>query len=373
MPLISRYITRSFITPFGMMLAILFLALSLERLMRLVRMVTEETAPIYGVFELIIYLLPHYLSLAIPAAAFFATMFAIRGLLKTAELVIMQAAGMSMARLLRPLFITGCILMLVMLGLKGYIQPHARYAYRAAEHELQTTNFLSVLRPGTFIDANSTTSIRADSISDDGRSMTGFFAARKGKDGAWRRFFSAKTAEIAPADKPLPDTLTVILRDGNMLHIGRAGQGDERLSFNRYPLEIDARHSGGYGPRGQDEREKTFTELETGSALETAALNLRLVHSLSVPLLMLLAVPLALIGRGRNSRAYGIVLGIVLLVGYEKILSLGQAYVSSSQIPAIVGLWGPFAALAAAGILLWLRLFPARLPAPETDAGGTSS
>jgi lipopolysaccharide export system permease protein len=356
-----------------MILAILFLALSLERLMRLVRMVTEQTAPVYGVFELIIYLLPHYLGLAIPAAVFFATMFAIRGLYKSAELVIMQAAGMSMTRLVRPLIVTGCILMLIMLGLKGYIQPHARYAYRVAEHDLQTTNFLSVLRPDTFINANSTTSIRTDSISDDGRSMTGFFAARKEGGGTWRRFFSAKRAEIAPADKPLPDTLTVILRQGNMLHIGRGAQGNERLSFNRYPLEIDARHSGGYGPRGQDEREKTFTELDTGSALETAALNLRLVHSLSVPLLMLLAVPLALLGRGRGGRAYGIVIGIVLLVGYEKILSLGQAYVSGGQLSAIAGLWGPFAALAATGIVLWLRIFPARLPAPGTDAGGASS
>ena len=369
MPLISRYMTRSFIMPFGMMLAILFLALSLERLMRLVRMVTEETAPVYGVFELIIYLLPHYLSLAIPAAAFFATMFSIRALHQTAELVIMQAAGVSMSRLVHPLMITGLILMLLMLGLKGYIQPHSRYAYRGAEHDIQTTNFLSVLRPETFIAANNQTRIRANSISDDGRTMTGFFAARKGRDGAWRRFFSAKSAEIAPAEAPLPDTLTVILKDGNMLHIGHGNKDNQRLSFNRYPLEVNTRHSGGYGPRGQDEREKTFLELDSGTAHENAALHLRLVHSLSVPLLMLLALPLALIGRGRGGRAYGIVMGIILLVGYEKILSLGRAYVSSATVPALIGLWGPFAALALTAAILWLYLFPSKLPAVKNKHG----
>lgn len=82
----------------------------------------------------------------------------------------------------------------------------------------------------------------------------------------------------------------------------------------------------------------------------------RVVKCVSMPFLTILAIPLALLGRGRAGRAYGFPIGIVLLVLYQKVLGTGESYGKLGDIAPGLGVWVPCAVLAVGSIVVfhWL-------------------
>ena len=60
-----------------------------------------------------------------------------------------------------------------------------------------------------------------------------------------------------------------------------------------------------------------------------------------------------LIGRGRSGKAYGIAIGVVIVVLYEKIIGFGEAFAETGAVSPIFALWGPFVILGLLALLLF--------------------
>ena len=71
----------------------------------------------------------------------------------------------------------------------------------------------------------------------------------------------------------------------------------------------------------------------------------RLARILSLPVLPLMAIPLA-IGRVRSQRSYGLVVGLAVLIAFHQILQLGEALADNNKVPVWLGLWVPFVVFA---------------------------
>jgi lipopolysaccharide export LptBFGC system permease protein LptF len=84
----------------------------------------------------------------------------------------------------------------------------------------------------------------------------------------------------------------------------------------------------------------------------------------TVPLLPLLAAPLALAGGQRNQRS-GIVIGLLVLVLYYEALSFGEALAKRELLAPWIGLWLPFLALAGGTGWLFLRTLTGARPSPR--------
>ena len=390
------YIAKRVLQPFALLLSVLLLALVMERMLRLVQMVTNNGAPIQTVLELVIYLLPHYLGLAIPAALFLAVMLGFRNLLDNSELVIMRNIGIPVSALTVPTLIITFVLTIVMLIITGYLQPHSRHAYRATAHQLATQDVLTNIKPGIFQDIGNGTIIRADQVLSGGKVLQGFFASKIEPDGT-RTVFTARHAEIRPAETPENAEsgksgqydMVLFLTDGILMQ-DRMGRAASELNFKQYPWNISLEDTlKPYGPRGKDEREMTLGELASGKIKNKSAtastdemvteLNARIVQSLSLMILSVLAVPLALIGRGRSGKAYGIAIGVVIVVLYEKIIGFGEAFAETGAGSPIFALWGPFVILGLLALLLFEK-FSGDKDAPlltrlmrrlQNTAGGT--
>ncbi len=67
----------------------------------------------------------------------------------------------------------------------------------------------------------------------------------------------------------------------------------------------------------------------------------RVVFSLSMLFLPILAAPLGIMTR-RASRSFGLILGILLLVSYQKVLEFTEAYSGATGLPSGAMLWGIF-------------------------------
>ena len=92
----------------------------------------------------------------------------------------------------------------------------------------------------------------------------------------------------------------------------------------------------------------------------------------SVPVLPLLAAPLALLGGPRRQRS-GIAIGLLILIVYYEALNFGEALAKRELLAAGIGLWLPFLALAAGAGWLFLRSLRGAAPSGALRAAAADA
>lgn len=358
------YILRTQLLYFVGLTCVLTFSLSLERLLRLMDEATAHGIPLSQVLVLISYLMPHYLGLTLPAAFFLGTLIALRRLQDTSELVVMLNAGASYKQIIIPLQYLALLLCLIMLILTGYAQPQSRYSYRYEKSSFGQG--LVTIHPGVFVRMKDLT-MRAEQVTPGQEKLLNFFASIE-QDGIHKIMVAREAIPIRDEAK---GHSVFLLKEGNIIY-EKGGEPNFHLSFEEHEWDVPYKELfEPYGERGQDEREMFLHELlwpnteidASGSEPLTppnrsAEFHFRLVQSASVLLMVMLAMPLILLGRGRTGKAYGFIAAILLLIFYQKILGFAHAYAASGKAPAWLMLWPPFLLLGGVAYFLNKKLVP---------------
>jgi lipopolysaccharide export system permease protein len=354
-------------------------ALLAERTMRVVDLVVGWRGSLIVVVEMLGYLVPHYMGLAIPAAFFLGVLLTFARLSREGEMAAIYASGVGLTRLLRPILLFSVVLMAAVTLLASYLQPYGRYAYRAAGQALTNASFATLLQGGVFTTLGDTTYM-VEEISPDRAGLGRVFVY--GRDDAGNSVAVTATSgrvERAGPTEPivlrlkdgLQQVVTAPAPPGSGAKPDRDRPGDVVLRFRDFETRFGS-DMGELRPRGEDERELTLMELWRASASPpedidaseiAAELHGRLVRIASLPVLPFLAIPLAL-GRIRGQRSYGLVIGLAALIGYHQVLQFGEALVDDGQIPAWLGLWVPTGLFAALSLTLFTRA-ATRVPDPR--------
>lgn len=348
-----------------MLLAILvsLLALLAERALSVVNLVLGWQGSLLIVFEMLSYLVPHYMGLAIPAAFFLGVLIAFSGLSRNGELDGMMSIGLGLHQLARPVMAMALLLVCFHLLLSGYIQPFSRFAYRAAVYTVTNVSFQTLLSANVFTTVGGTTYL-VSSLSEDKKTFETLFLF--GEDEGGDLTITAKSGEILRQEPTQPWQLE--LSDGIQQILPKetaAGGSPQKLTFRfrEFQTDIDGGQAAVIRPRGQDERELTMPEIlalmknppdEIDRVELEAEFNGRLARTLSIAFLPLLAIPLAL-GRKRSQRSYGIVIGMLLLVVYYEIIQTGEALADDGEVDTWLAIWVPFAAFGIGSTALFLR------------------
>ena len=128
-------------------------------------------------------------------------------------------------------------------------------------------------------------------------------------------------------------------------------------------------------PRGGDEQEMTLPELVSESQrpdaliprrVLLAELYSRLARSLAMPLLPLLALPLALAAK-RGRRAPGMIVGAVLLVAFHHGVTLCKSFAQKGAVDPLLAIGGIFMVMLTLG--LWLFLSSRKRPGDTPISG----
>jgi lipopolysaccharide export system permease protein len=359
LPILDLYLFRRILVPSFAVTLILLSALAMERVLRLVQRVTNEGLSASAALGLVVYLLPHYLGLAVPAGFFFGTLSGMRNLHERSELVVMRTFGVSMRRLLLPILVLAAILTVMMGLLTAYTQPYARHAFRQRLNDLTASHAFTQLRAGVFERIGPDLTLRAKEVSDDGRHFNLFFLAWNRAEGR-RIFVTARSAQLLDGDAGGAGAdIQLMLRNGSALEERIDARGKPSLSqmeFSEMRFSIPMSDVvEAPGPRGRDERELTVPELwaggipghntEASAATLRAELHARMLNTFVVPVFGVLAIPMALIGRGRGARARGYVLAMVVFVLFEKLAGLGQTLAAGGAVSPWLSIWALFAGL----------------------------
>jgi lipopolysaccharide export system permease protein len=345
--LIDRYALKLMLWPLVGAILVTLTGLLLERVLRLLDVLSGSSNRFGFLTELTANLVPHYLGLTLPAAFFIALFVVISRLNQDSEIDALLASGISFGRIVIPYVGLGLVLMCISLVLFGYLQPYSRYAYRAVLHAAENAGWSGSVQGGMIVSPTAKLTMTTNFADAAGRRLTGVFIRQIDEEGR-EQVLTARMGQLRTnADG---ESATLLLERGLQLGTDRRG-APQVLSFETFSMRVPLSGAARLlRARGGDERELTLGELVTEARRpdsliprETliAEFLARLSRALSLPLLPLLALPLGLATKRRGA-APGMVIAGLLLLAFNQLLQFGQGLATSGQAPAVLSVGGPF-------------------------------
>lgn len=359
LPLLDRYLLRRAAAPMAAVLISTMVAFLTERLMRSFQLLSQTTEGFRLLTELLVNLVPHYVGLTLPGGFFIGLFVVVNGLNKTSEIDAILASGVSLGRFAAPLVGLGIVLMLVSVALFGFIQPYSRYAYHAVLHAAAHAGWNGDVRPKALLSTGQGVFMTADDADASGRHLQRVFIRRLGPDGR-EDVLTAVSAEVLKT--PGAREVTLVLNSGRQVSTTRETQVyvTDFATF-RFDLPL-AQSAKLLRVRGDETSELTLVELARQGfgapepALPRQALLAELFsrtsRALVLPLLPLLATPLGLSAK-RAGSGPTMVIGGLMLFGFETSLILGQAMVTAIHTPAAAAIGAPTGVFATACVATW--------------------
>lgn len=354
--LIDRYLLRLLFWPLVACLGVTVIALLLERILRLLDVLSQSSARFGYVAQLAANLVPHYLGLALPVAFFVALFIVIVKLSDGSEIDALLASGQSLERIAAPFVAVGLFLSVFSIIVFGYMQPYSRYAFRAVMHAAVNAGWNGRLTGGAFIDDKGSL-LTADSADIAGQRLTRVFIRRLDAKGQ-EEIITAASADLTM--DPNGKTITMDLRDGR--RIAHDVNGTYRnLAFDSLTTQTPVAAAAVLlRARGGDERELTMGELRKQAESPNPVVSKgalmgefygRIARAAFLPFLPLLAFPLGLASK-RGNRAPGLIMAGLLLLSFQHALLLGQGMAKAGKTDAFPAIWVPF--MLFAGFSVWL-------------------
>jgi lipopolysaccharide export system permease protein len=361
--ILDRYILRQICKPILTAMGIGLLVLLAERMVRLLDVTLGKRNSFGVVFELLAYLVPHYLGLAIPVALFLGLLLGFNKMSRDSEIDAFMASGVGLSRLLRPVMILVLLLAVVSFAIFGWLQPHTRFAYRAVIFSVKTVDVFYLAEEGVFMQAGSRTFILDRLSRANGSFERMFLFDDRGSAGAETiTAQSGKLISSAGSQRPV-----LHLERGHRLAVpewpGFAASDPAASAvvgeFNAADMPLGTLNRKLIRPRGEDERELTLPELlrqrltpPKGTTVNkmTAELHRRLVNVASIIVLPMLALPFSL-GQRRNLRAYRFGVALAILIAYYEVIQQGAVMTQSYGYSPYLTMWLPYATLF--GFSLW--------------------
>ena len=357
-PVVDRYVLHQVAKPLGTAMAIGLLVLLAERLVRILDITLGKKNSLGVVFELLAYLVPHYLGLALPAAMFLGLLFGFNKLSKDSEIDAFMASGVGLHRLALPIIILSIGLSAFSFLIFGWFQPHARYAYRNVMHTVKNVEVFYLAEEGVFMQAGTRTFILDKLVRENNSFERIFLFDNKAKGGA--ETVTAPSGSLIS----IPGEHRPVLR----LHNGHRLKIAAWPDFNAtgpVPKAVTGTYQTAdtplgklskklFRPRGGDHREMTFAELiraldnppkQTTVNRVRSELHKRLVNVFTVLVLPFLALPFAL-GRRRGQRGYRFAVALIILVAFHEVISKGAEATKVHGTSPYMTMWLPLALLA---------------------------
>ncbi|MFT9066646.1 MAG: LptF/LptG family permease [Acetobacter syzygii] len=341
---LDRYLINQVIPPFSIALAVVMTALLLERLLVLFNLLAAGNNNLGTFVELLTALLPHYLGLAIPAALCVSVFAVMRRMSQNEEIDAANSSGLSLLRITRPYIHLGIGLGILSFLLYGFIQPHARYDFRAAFYIASHTGWSPRLQPQMFARPSSDLTLVAENVTQSGSELTNVFIHDTSDH--QERNITARKGHIRIA--PDGSAVQLDLEDGIIVSDSKDKPPSLTMFEHSTRYLTHAAHRSPFRQRGEDERELTSPELIRNLIQQDRSisqphmwseLHFRLARSLTIPFIPLLATALAM-SRKRQRNNAGLPIAFILMVSFDHILQFGHSMVATKKMSVLI-IWAP--------------------------------
>jgi lipopolysaccharide export system permease protein len=360
---IDRYVIEQMTRPMLACIIVTLVAQLLDRVLKIINTLAENGAHLGFVVQLTVNIVPYYLGLSLPASFFVAIFLVVARMGDGNEIDAVLASGVSITRFAAPFITLGLVAAMASLILFGFLQPYGRYAYTAVLNAAINAGWNAQLQPEVFVGPGEGVTITADRVGMNGRNLKGVFVRRTYPDG--REQITTASSGVLNVS---PDGRLVELKvDGGLQLDQPPGKSGRVVRFQNVSA---VEPTGGYAenhPRGGNQNELTLLELaheirSDSSVIPKADLKAelygRLVRSLSVPFLPLMAIPLGMAAK-RGRRAPGLIFAGLLLISFHHAIQFAQSLTLTGQAEPD-SIWAIFAVFV--GLCFWLFLASLKRP-----------
>ena len=355
--IIDRHVLKQVSLPLAGALVIGLLMLLADRMVRLLETTLGKKNSFSVVFEMLAYLVPHYLGTAIPAALFLGLLLGFGKMSGNSETDAFMASGIGLNRMARPVIMLGVLTSLLSIAILGWAQPYARYAYRSVVFDVSNVDVFYLAEEGVFMQAGDRTFILDKLDRGSNAFQHAFIYQDKGAQGS----DTVTSSRGSLIESPKGQRPTLHLEQGHRLSLPSHPSVDDSPPVNGQTTEFALADTplgrvsqDVFRPRGEDERELTLPELyraldnppPKASRNEVASeLSERLVNAVSILILPFLAIPFA-VGSRRSARGFRTGTALVLIVVYNEIIQQGGNAANNGVASPLVAMWLPCGLLA---------------------------
>jgi LPS export ABC transporter permease LptG len=378
-PVLDRYVVRELISPFCYGGALFTFFLVIDRIYHLTDLVITKGVPFHLVVQLLVFMLPSFLTHTLPMALLVAVLLAGGRLAGDLEIIACKAAGISTLRLFRPVLAVAVLVTTVTGILTLVVNPLAnqefqRQLFRILQSRATSGLVERVFNP-TFGDvivyvedvSASQVALRGLLVSDErDAKISRIITAAEGRlltDEENRRITlrlingAVSEADVAPATAPAPRAPAP--------PPAPVGAPRHRLtSFSIYDMSLAVDSPLRSGPRGE-KPEKDLSLPALGARLQALAgdrvarapflveWHKRFALPVAALVFVLVGFPLA-VRSHRGGRSIALVGSLAILVAYYLVLTSLENSALRLRLPAALAIWAPNVLLALVGGALLL-------------------
>ncbi len=194
----DRYILSQLIVLFGFFSLVLISVYWVNEAVDLFDSLIADGQTLSVFLEFTALSLPQIMIMVLPVAGFVATLYVFNRLIGDSEMVVLQTAGLSAARLLRPVLAFGLILGLVVAVLGNFLAPIARGQFIDRSQQVQQDLTGRFLREGQFLHPTAGLTVYIREITDLGEFRDLFLQDRS--DAQTETTYTATRALLLRAD-----------------------------------------------------------------------------------------------------------------------------------------------------------------------------
>ena len=123
------------------------------------------------IVEIAFYIIPTLVPLALPLAILLSSLMAFGKLGETYELTALKSAGISLYKIMRPLFITVCLIAVAAFFFSNHVIPYSNMKFKTLLYDIMNKKLALNIREGVFFNDIEGYSIKVNKKSNDGRDL----------------------------------------------------------------------------------------------------------------------------------------------------------------------------------------------------------
>lgn len=356
MQAISGYVLRLLLTATAAITVGLTFAIWLTQSLRLIDFIVNKGLPLGAFFSFIMLLLPGFLGIVLPIAAFCAVLFVYNKLTTDSELVILRAAGMSQGQVAKPALLLGVICVLLGYAVSLYFLPLSYRNFKDLQYEIRNNYSTVLLQEGAFNAVSRTITVYVRER--NGGELLGILVYDKTDPDRPVTMMAETGALVQGENGP-----AVVMVNGNRQEMTNDGASLSYLQFDRYTIELSS-FAEELPLRWREPKERYLHELLFPSRhpkdqqLKNELIaegHQRLIAPLYSITFVVVALAFLLSGEfNRRGQLYRVISSVVCIVLIEG-LSLAFQDLAIRHLAAILAMWATLLLPIAVGLWILLR------------------
>lgn len=208
-------------------------AIWLTQSLRLIDYIVNRGLPASTFLTFVGLLLPSFLGIVLPVAAFVAVLFIYHKLAMDSEMVVMRAAGLSQMQLARPALLLAVLVTLTVYSISLYFLPATFRQFKDLQNDFRNDISAVLLQEGVFTALNKDITVYVRERSADGE-LRGILVHDTREAGKPVTMMAERGALVPSEAGP-----RVVMENGNRQQIDRGTGRFSLLYFDRYTIELN--------------------------------------------------------------------------------------------------------------------------------------